>query len=1210
MPNLSLSPNSSADVRTFLGRVLPNARLTDAVVNSEYQPLLLMQTKHVIAAFAFMNGDIHKSYDVLYGSFKTYYAAQQGQWDAFDLAFVFCVMPGFPQLDHLCSIIETDVYFCRKFVVPLTTPLGMSLGRLPFLPLAPLSGQSIRPASAQTFLQQCGVPAPLAKAIVVQHERSAEGIVEDCTMEEFGKPRPLTPTTTAPVVQPEQPPEPISLETLKIQNFRAYRKPQSFTLGTDVTVLYGPNGFGKTSFFDAVDFAITGGIGCLESCKTDFAKTAKHLDAGSEESKVSLTFRSNGAVRQIIRSIRDRTHALLDGRPTDRKAILSELTCSNMPATDRVENFVSLFRASHLFSQEQQELTKNFQDDCELKADIVSRMLAFEDYANAVKKAAKVHEVLQIAIANTTEEIRILTEQIAADSKELERLGQTAKAHTNIEALDTEIDALRAKLVKVGITVTPVKTDTTMVRGWRAVLESRHSQSRTASERLTVLAKEVAGVPRMRTELAAVPLQLLQKENEFKAVEEKRIAAELAIQRAEKRLVEITANMARAQTRADLLEWVRNTKPRFTRLVAQQRQLTEELEHATDTLAKLRTAEDKAIGELRSRDAAASQVEEKLKAARDAWATAQTLRQAVPTWQANRTRLATVIQSEQTQLKTLESLRAEERKLTLQLATVTAEEQRLVRQISEADKNQSKMRALVSQLQGHVRTGTCPLCGEDHGSKDKLLQRIQEHVAADAASGARADLTGVREQTKQLTERVAVNKQNQETANGQFTALKNEQIRLETEIEHFATAASKLTVAVEADGPTPAEQAQVLATRLQKEVAELEKQAQVARTAVETARGAVANAKNTVAVKKTEADEKKTTFERVREETNCLRTDPRLTQVSLDIETSKIAELSQLNLKHLAELKAEAAKTEAEANQKKTEIGAFRHEATLLKAQLAALRTQLGNLQKTVTQITAKLEEFNLPTDSSEDSILALIAKQSRLQAQLLALRDGASSLELAMDAATTAAALTTLQQIVRNRQKALTQAATKRDRHQPWQKYFAEVSRLVSSQQNQAIANFIHEYGPRTSVVQRRLRSVYGFDDIEITSHESTICVRVKRNGEVLRPTDYFSQSQQQTLLLGLFLTACISQTWSSFSPVFLDDPVTHFDDLNTYAFLDLVVGLLESEVKKRQFIISTCDEKLLQMARQKFRHLGNRCKFYRFTAFGAEGPTIEETS
>jgi DNA repair protein SbcC/Rad50 len=89
------------------------------------------------------------------------------------------------------------------------------------------------------------------------------------------------------------------------------------------------------------------------------------------------------------------------------------------------------------------------------------------------------------------------------------------------------------------------------------------------------------------------------------------------------------------------------------------------------------------------------------------------------------------------------------------------------------------------------------------------------------------------------------------------------------------------------------------------------------------------------------------------------------------------------------------------------------------------------------------------------------------------------------------------------------------------------------------------------------------------------------------------------------------LKKIWIRFvavAPIFLDDPVTHFDDLNTYAFLNLIVGLLEPNLGKRQFIISTCDEKLLGLARQKFRHLDERAKFYRFSAISAEGPVIDE--
>ena len=51
----------------------------------------------------------------------------------------------------------------------------------------------------------------------------------------------------------------------------------------------------------------------------------------------------------------------------------------------------------------------------------------------------------------------------------------------------------------------------------------------------------------------------------------------------------------------------------------------------------------------------------------------------------------------------------------------------------------------------------------------------------------------------------------------------------------------------------------------------------------------------------------------------------------------------------------------------------------------------------------------------------------------------------------------------------------------------------------------------------------------------------------EDIAPAIVFSRSQQQTLFLGLLLTACISQTWSIFAPVFFGVSVTHFDDLNT---------------------------------------------------------------
>ena len=593
----------------------PSSQLTVEPVDPIYQPLLLLQTKHVMAGFAFSNGDMAKTYEALYGKFKTYFRERRGLWDALDLAFVFCVHPGVSNLDQFCSTVETNVLFCRKFVVPLAPPFGSSLARLPFLPLTPLGGKTLRPASAQTFLQQCSVPATLAKFIVVQHERGPERIVEDCINGEFGEPQELKPVANAPVAQLDGGTESVRLETVTIKNFRAYRKPETFALGTDVTILYGPNGFGKTSFFDAVDFAITGGLGRISSSgDAHFTKTVQHLDTGSEESAVSLSFQCNGALRRITRSVKSRKQPLLDGRATDRKTVLAELTGRDVPATDRLENFVNLFRATHLFNQEQQELTKDFQRDCCLPAEIVSRMLAFQDYTNAVSKTTKVREALESIIAHANKEIKELSEQIAGEKEQLNRLRQTTKATTNAEVLDAQFDALHARLVAAGFDVESGRPDAAIMRGWRATIEARHGESQNLSERLSGLAKEVANLPKMRTDLDSLQQQIAEKEQALGAADKKRIVAELALQNAGQRLTEMNAKSAEAQARSILLEWVRTTKPAYAQLTQQQRTVADELNRLTETVSELRTAEEKAAIDLRTQEQRAVQATDQLKA--------------------------------------------------------------------------------------------------------------------------------------------------------------------------------------------------------------------------------------------------------------------------------------------------------------------------------------------------------------------------------------------------------------------------------------------------------------------------------------------------------------------------------------------------------------------------------------------------------------------
>ena len=1198
-------PSSAGGLRQYLERVLPDARLTTAPVHSKYEPLLLMQTTNVMAAFAIPNGDTDASYNVLYGGFKRFYLKQTDRPDDLDLAFVFCVRPDAPNLDILSSRVETDVYFCRKFVVRLIFPLNKSLARLPFLPLTPLDAPSLRPPSAQTFLQKCRVSATLAKFLVVQRERSPERIVTDCLSGNLGEPVELTPTANDPMAVVERSAKRTRLESIQIQGFRAYRKPQTFRLGSDVTVLYGPNGFGKTSLFDAIDFVVTGDIGRIKPLNdAHFSRISKHLDSDIKDSVVTLSFTSNGAMRKIERTVASRKHAKLDDQTTDRKAILAELTGGDFPSTDRVENFVSLFRATHLFSQEHQELMKDFHPHCELSENIVSRLLAFEDYANAANKTARICDILQTEIHRINKEIRELSQQILKETEEIDRLGRSGETRSGADELRNAMESLRGEITSAGISVETEGSELEVVRRWRAAIEVQRAATQSEIDRLTALGRDAAERPKVVAKIVRVRKLLDQTETALEEVRNKEIASVQRLRQAEAARDEVSAKRATTQSRAELLEWVRQNRAPYRALLSRERELAEELGLADSKLAEKRERDEVLGRELLAINSHANKAEQELDSKLGDLRALEAMKETAAGWQVWNNRVDELEETERNTSKSLEVLYSQERDIAAKKETTLVTEARLSEQIAEIDRGQSNVRRMLLELKSRVRTGMCLLCGEDYGSAEELSRRIDEQIEVDAASGARIELTRLNASASSLSEQLARLKQKRSAAEGDLEKIAGERSKLVARIRKFEQTVRKGGISVDVSTVAQIQErldlSRSVVTRVTQEIAKLKKSGETIQAKLSPVRRQIQKAIAT----KSKLD---AAMETIQGSLTRLRGDSRAARISLDIDIERLTKLDQLNTRDTTALNAKLESADTTVTQINRRVMALRQESENRQSELARLRNRVAKLNDVVAGLTARLDDANLKVDVEEDTVHSLVAVESRAQAELLTLSDRAVRLEQAIDRATTAAALAQLRQNVQEKQARVTQANQTIELHQAWLKFFQVIADLISSQRSEATEDFTREYGPRTSVIQRRLRSVYGFDEVEIHSHESTIRVRVRRRGEQLRPTDYFSQSQQQTLLLGLFLTTCISQTWSSLSSVLLDDPVTHFDNLNTYAFLDLIAGLVDSEAAGHQFILSTCDEKFFHLSRQRFRHLGERATFYSFSAIDEGGPVVE---
>jgi exonuclease SbcC len=1197
---------ANAQLREALTRSFEPNSVSVEIPEAAPTPMLLLGFKYELAAFCVADKDPRESYRQGYAFFRKLYEERSRNWDALNLSFVLCLLneDRSAEIEALCRDVEGNVYFCRKFVIFLDSKSPYDLSRLPFVPLRHDKSGFLRPVSAQTELRNRGVASDLSEAIVVQYRRSPEGIFQDCMEGKFGEPALRTqsaPTFREPSVLPAL----NRLTGLEICNFRAYRTPQSFDLSGDIVLLYGQNGLGKTSLYDAIDFAATGGIGRLHVDDRNLYKVARHLDSGEAPSYVTLSYESPTEKGAITRHVDAHTDALLNGKSANRKSTLASLTGINASAgADRIENMVSLFRATHLFSQEFPILTDEFSKTSELSSDVISRLLAFEDFVNGRKKLTAICSVFSDWIKEREEKSRVLRGSIAKEREELAKLLTAQVVTGDSTALQVLGESLRHDLAKAGVAIAasgPIRSE--IVREWRSFLEVARSHAAVSQERLGVLLRSWPTVQASKASLAIN--ESIQKAKQVELAHIRgRLDADgksVGVLRGEIAIVE--KSIATLQARLGDVAWWRDTKIEYQALLQQVEGLRENFrqiklasseasKQLSDSLLLLRKIEEAVTIEQKERDDKVSRL-----------ATINGLASKYSHWkEQSKARSGLLLLGGECESK-LRDARARLQASVLKRHELQAKQQSAATSLAKLQRDGSELQKLLAGLEHHVTSGHCPACGHDHVTKELLLEemrnaRQQGAIVSSAAQALTEATSALQAADKEIAELQALT----DSLEQQIKSAALEAERLSTVLREFESSSAR--VGIDLEEPDAG-------ARLERARAEIDTRLQPIKNRLAglledlaKAQGRVATIRAGMPTDNAIKDHEEGLANRLKRVAH-LQAEGVRRNIMLDDASSKIEEIATSAQRELEHAKGKLAEIHSRLADAKKQEDAQGRAAIDIEKSIQAAQESARGLREVIAEWDASCAAEKLDANVAVSTVEEVHRGAVGRSAQLDQLREQTIALESALDAAATSAAVATRQTAIVGLERDLANETTTRARQ--WLEYFAEVSAVLEKVQESAVTSYTNKFGPIASILQQRLRSVFGFEDIELKAVEGKIQVRVRRNGESLRPIDYFSQSQQQILMLSLFFTACATQNWSSFSPILLDDPVTHFDDLNSYSFLDLITGLLETG-ERRQFIISTCEERFFKLAQQKLQHFGDRLKIYTFMSLDSSGPVIEQ--
>jgi len=1006
------------------------------------------------------------------------------------------------------------------------------------------------------------------------------------------------------------------LSRIDLVNFRCFRE-GSVDLSGDIVAIYGRNGTGKTTLFDAIEIALLGSLGRFEG----WALTNAHLRRVGAKEPFCVSVECDDSTSVRVSGKSDHGLSLLletsTGQRTHRDFLYDVLLDPNyLPPKRETTAVAELFRASLLLSQDS---IRHFIDATPEERARVLACLSGSGYLQ--KCLDKARDVLK-EVERQARDCSVVMEQQDVETANLDR--ELADRDARISELNRSLgstvvdrEAVVQLMHNVGLSVKPesfaVDGDSgAFVAAGRAACEERiaaHSARAKLLAQLEVVAERQVLNTKRRQELSA-EIERYEAEVETLTAREQQIA---------KRLVEIDAELAAAGAAASaalrelahlehiLLIWTEYSDLRRELEDASRcfRQAEEELRASREHARKQEEASEAAARSLDQERQSASVLETRLAGLR-------ALGRALPSY----SEILSRVEKYDAECRAF-VLRRDE--LTRQLAELRSAEHEAQAKAVDLESSVERLRAtlgaqaeLASRLLAYVRGSDCPLCGHAHPSEADLR----------AAIGARSqevpqELTATSEQLRDVSDRltsiqgsIRAGEAELEWTRSTLRTYEEQQALLLSsarETERMATALAVSTTIEAADSALGEVTAQLRERQLRFQVAQ--QKAQEAEQEILRKKERVEildRTSSNLSERRRDLTERLSVVEmKLVEAGEGIDSGRRGDEVSVQISASR-KRLVELTESHQAvEGRRRSCLADLQANRGTRE------------ANEAALRDR----QAVLFDMAAQMEDFerharsaDLPPNCTPSQIREVRTELSSTIAPLSSVLQRLEQYECSQRIASLESELRQLHDRLKASKAARVEShgrhsallGVKNDAD-AWIESLSEaVDKIVGSRICQHQREIVRYF-------KAMLPCPYLFDSIIMAAGSTGIELGLQFRGQSRpsgEPQFFLSNAQANVLALAVFLSFARQQKWSRLRTLLLDDPVQHLDDLDAVAFLDNLRALaLGYSGDTAQVILSTCDLDLYLLMIRKFGTLnqeGIRFRGLSLIDSGPAGPRV----